>query len=138
MLTSPTPESWAAVPTQALSPAARPAAARTAIATNRRPIYHQLREVSRTSRWSNRLFALRTADLLGCISRFWIGQGSLSSTAAPLTRSWAKSASARLASSRAYGVVETCTPTRAANSRKSSPSRRVLAVTLHSARSSKR
>ena len=59
----------------------------------------------------------------------------ITSTAAPLTRSCARSRSASFAWSKSYGVAETSIWMSAAVCRKTLPSARVLAVTLRSVRS---
>ena len=63
------------------------------------------------------------------------GYCGITSTAAPFTRSCARSRSASFACSNAYGVAATCMWMSAAVCRKARPSSRVLAVTLRSVRS---
>ena len=79
---------------------------------------------------------------LGHRRRFFVSAGicpgQTTRTAAPLTRSARRSRSASSARSIGYGTVETRTPIRAASARNSSPSCRVLAVTLRRVRSSNR
>ena len=93
-------------------------------------------DASRRSRRSRRSAGEEVGERLECV-RTWRGASAPSydirSTAAPVTRSAARSRSASSARSNGYGVVVTRMGMRAAIARNSSPSRRVLAVTLRSA-----